>query len=110
MKWCGNVGYAESKETVPGVWEDVITERFYAGDLLRNTRRLQSGDHVNDDINISNQISFVADPYAYQNFHLIQYVEFMGTCWKVSSIDASQYPRLVLELGGVYNGPKPEKT
>lgn len=102
MKWYGSIGFAELKETTPGVWTPEITERNYRGDLIRNTRRLQSTDQVNDDININNQISIVADPYANMNFHTIKYATFMGTKWKVSDVEV-QYPRLILSLGGVYN-------
>lgn len=102
MKWYGSIGFAELKETTPGVWTPQIIERNYRGDLVRNTRRLQSTDQVNDDININNQISIVADPYANMNFHTIKYATFMGTKWKVSDVEV-QYPRLILSLGGVYN-------
>ena len=102
-KWFGVIGYAETVETSPGVWMEDITERQYFGDVVRNTRRLQTTDKVNDNVDISNEISVVADPYALQNFHAIRYVEFMGTKWKVSTVDV-QYPRLTLSFGGVYNG------
>lgn len=101
-KWFGVIGFAETVETVPGVWDNKITKREYYGDVIRNTRRLQSTDQVNDDINISNEISIVADPYAMNNFHSMRYVEFMGSNWKVSNVDV-QYPRLVLSIGGVWN-------
>lgn len=103
MKWFGVIGYAETVETTPGVWEEQITEREYFGDVTRNARRLQTTDQVNDNVDISNEISIVADPYALQNFHAIRYAEWMGTKWKVSNIDV-QYPRLNLSLGGVWNG------
>ena len=102
-KWFGKIGYANLEETAPGVWEEQITERSYFGDVIRNNRKLQSSEHLNDDINVSNEISIVADPYAIDNFHSMRYIEFMGTRWKVSNIDV-QYPRLILSLGGVYNG------
>ena len=102
-KFYGPIGYAVTTETTPGVWTEEITEHFYYGDLLQNVRRLQSGEYVNDNINISNRISILADPFAYSNFHSIRYVEFMGSKWKVSEVDV-QYPRLILTLGGVYNG------
>lgn len=101
-KQCGKIGYANTVETTPGVWTEEIVERKYYGDLIRNTRRLQSADKVNDDISINNELSIVADPYAMNNFHSIRYVEFMGTKWKVSNVEV-QYPRLILILGGVYN-------
>ena len=102
-KFYGKIGYAENVETRPGVWRPTITEREYFGDLVRNTRRLESASQINDNINISNEISIVADPYAYQNFHSMRYVEFMGAKWKISSVE-DQYPRLILSIGGVYNG------
>lgn len=102
-KFCGVIGYAETRETTPGVWTEEIVERRSYGDLIRNTRRLQSSGNLNDNVTISNEISIVADPYAYQNFHAMRYVEFMGTKWRVTSVDV-QYPRLILTLGDVYNG------
>ena len=102
-QYYGKIGYAETVETAPGVWKEQITERNYFGDLTRITRRLQSSDKVNDDINISNELSIVADPYAMNNFHSMRYAEFMGTRWKVLTVEV-QYPRLILSLGGLYNG------
>ena len=101
-KWYGEIGFAETVETKPGVWVEQITKRNYYGDAIRNSRRLQSANQLNDNINISNQISIVADPYANNNFHSMRYAEFMGTKWKISDIEV-QYPRLILTLGGVYN-------
>lgn len=101
-KFFGKIGYAVPADTNPGVWSEEITEREYFGDLIRNTRRLQTSDKLNDDINISNEISIVADPFAYQNFHSMRYVEFMGSKWKISNVEV-QYPRLILTVGGVYN-------
>lgn len=108
-KFCGKIGYIETLETEPGIWEEQVTERQYYGDLIRNTRRLQTSGNVNDNIVVSNEISIVADPYANQNFHAMRYVEFMGTKWKIESVDV-QYPRLILSIGGVYNGEQTRTT
>lgn len=102
-KYYGKIGFAESKETKPGVWVDDIVTRHYYGDLNRNSRRLQSSGNLNDNVAITNELSIVADPYANENFHAIRYVEFMGTRWKVTNVEV-QYPRLILSLGEVYNG------
>lgn len=102
-KFYGPIGYAQQVETKPGVWEEQIVENFYRGDVLRNTRRLQSTDKVNDDINVGNEISIVADPFANGNFHAMRYVGFLGARWKVTNVEV-QYPRLILTLGGLYNG------
>ena len=102
-KWFGKIGYGETVETKPGIWTEQITKRQYYGDLIRNSRRLQTvADKVNDDINISNQLSIVSDPYANENFHAMRYAEFMGSKWKITDVEV-QYPRLILTLGGVYN-------
>lgn len=102
-KFYGVIGFAETKETVPGVWKEQIIERSYYGELNRNIRRLVSTDQLNDDINVSNEISIMSDPYADQNFHSMRYVEFNGSKWKVSTVEV-KYPRLVLTVGGLYNG------
>ena len=102
-KWFGKIGFnVGTQETSPSVYKETIEEREYYGDLIRNARRLQTTDKVNDDIEISNELSIVADPYAVQNSHMMRYAEFMGTKWKISSVEV-QYPRLLLTLGGVYN-------
>lgn len=101
-KWYGVIGYFKTVETAPGVWEEQITERNYYGDVTRNTRRLQSASQVNDNLDIANVISIVADPFANENFHAMRYIEFMGAKWKISSVEV-QYPRLILTIGGVYN-------
>lgn len=106
-KFYGKIGYAETVEEVvdgktTGVHEEQIVERYYSGDMNRNTRRLQQSGNLNDNISISNELSIISDPYAQQNFHAIRYVEFMGTKWKVTNVEV-QYPRLILTLGEVYN-------
>lgn len=102
-KFYGNIGYINTMEVEPGYWEEQIIERPYYGDLTRNTSRYQSSGGVNDDINISNNISILADPYANENFQHMRYVEFMGTKWKITNVEV-QYPRIILTVGGVYNG------
>lgn len=101
-KFYGKIGFEETVETSPGVWEETITERNYYGEVIRNTRKLVASNHLNDDISIKNEISIIADPYAKDHFHSMRYVEFLGTTWTVDSVEV-QYPRLILSLGGVYN-------
>lgn len=102
-KFYGKIGYIETVEVDPGIWEPKVTERPYRGDLIRNTSRYQTSGEVNDDININNSISIVADPYANVNFHHMRYVVFMGAKWKITNVEV-QYPRLILSIGGLYNG------
>lgn len=103
-KFFGVIGFAEQAETVPGVWAESIVEHNYYGDVERNTRMLQPTDQVNDDIDISSQISIVADPYANGHIHSMRYVVYMGAKWKIKTVDTSKPPRLILTVGGLYNG------
>lgn len=102
-KWFGAIGFAETVETSPGVWQERITEVNYYGDVMRNSRNLQTTDQLNDNVNIANQISIVADPFANQHFHNMRYVAYMGAKWKVTTVEV-QRPRLILTIGGLYNG------
>lgn len=104
-RYFGKVGYGTSVETKPGIWEDVIVEKTYSGDVFRAIRQLREGERVNGDLSVNNSISIVADAYANANFMNIRYVEWVGTLWTVSDVEVRR-PRLLLTLGGVYNGPK----
>jgi hypothetical protein len=106
-KFYGAIGYGETVETVPGVWQDSIVEHNYFGDVVRNTRRLQEGENLNNDLSVGNSISIVADAYANEHFFAIRYIQWAGTLWTVSDVEV-QSPRLLLRLGGVYNGPRAE--
>lgn len=101
-KYYGAVGFASSVETSPDVWTEKIVERNYYGDVTRNIRRLDGTEFINDNVVVNNSISIVADAYANENFFAIRYVSWMGSNWKVTSVEV-QPPRLILTLGGVYN-------
>lgn len=112
MKFCGIVGYCETVERTgdhEGAWiPNVITERRYYGDVIRNTRRWEENrESINDNLNVNNSISIVADAYAYEHFYAMKYVIWMGTRWKITNVEV-QRPRLILTVGGVYNGPTSE--
>lgn len=105
-KWYGKIGYSNMSETNPGsgVWQESIVERTYFGEVIRNTSRWSAtSSSTNDDVNISNRISIIADQFAYQNSHSMRYIEYMGAKWKIIEIEV-QHPRLILTIGGLYNG------
>lgn len=102
-KWFGKIGFVDTVEIRKGVYKNQVVEKQFYGDVLRNSRRYENGQSVNDDVNISNQISILADSFAIDHIHAIKYIEFHGALWKVSSIDI-QMPRLILTIGGVWNG------
>jgi len=105
----GAVGYADGTVETPsgsGIWVEQIVEFQYTGDVVRNNRKLEEAEKVNLDISVGNSISIVADAYANEHFFAIRYVQWSGTLWTVVNVDV-QSPRLLLRLGGVYNGPTP---
>lgn len=102
-KYHGAIGFMITKETAPGVWVEEIEEKTYSGDLMRNMAKYQSSGNVNDDINIANEISIIADSFAYERYGFMRYATYMGFKWKISHAEM-QYPRIILTLGGVYNG------
>lgn len=107
-RFYGEIGYGETEEDPAGsgVWKDVITELTYSGDVFRAVRRADEAEKVNKDISLQNSISIVADAYANEHIFAIRYVRWQGTLWTVTSAEV-QSPRLLLRLGGVYNGPTP---
>ena len=105
-KFYGAIGYALSRERSPGVWVDEILEKNYRGDVVLDQRRFNASDKVNDDINIDNSISIVADAYAYANVGYMRYVVWNGVAWRIQSFSINR-PRLVIQIGGIYNGERP---
>lgn len=103
-KFYGPIGYGESVETKPGVWVDRIVEYSYFGDVIRNSRKLDTGEKINNDISVGNSISIVADAYANEHFFAMRYIKWAGTLWSVDNVQVES-PRLILRLGGKYNGP-----
>ena len=103
-KYYGSVGFATTveSESSPGDWVSTIVERGYYGEVIRRKRSWNANSNLNDDITLSNEISILADPFAYQNLGEIRYVVWHGTKWRVTSIDVA-HPRINLSIGGVYN-------
>lgn len=99
------IGFSNPEETAPGVWEDVISEREYFGTIIRQSRQWQATQNVNDNLVLNNRISVVSDDFARDNFSTMKYIIWGGVYWEISSVEVER-PRLILSIGGVYNGPK----
>jgi len=106
-RFSGLIGYAVQVEKAPGVWDDRITEHPYRGDVLRSQRSLQNDtENLHQRLNVNNSISIIGDPFAYENFFAIKYIKWMGSRWNVTNVEVRR-PRLILTIGGLYNGPTP---
>lgn len=105
-KFVGFVGFATQVETAPGVWVDQIIERRYRGEILQVLTSWEANETLNDELTIRNRISVLADSYMNTNLGVMKYIYFNGTRWKITSMETKR-PRIILSLGGVYNGPTP---
>lgn len=107
-RFFGEIGYANSIEfpANSGIWTDDIVEYSYYGDIIRNASKNEGSEYLNNNITIGNSISVVADQYAIDNFFLIRYIKWSGIAWSVTGVEVRS-PRLILNLGNVYNGPFP---
>lgn len=105
MKYFGIIGFVEEDvETAPGVYEEVVTEREYYGNVIRNTSRWQNDSrNLNDNLNLSNQFEILFDPYAYDHIQNLKYLVYDNVKWKITSFELS-YPKVTICIGGVYNG------
>ena len=107
-RFSGKVGFVtpQKSETNRGIVKEIAIERTYYGDIVDTKARWSgSQDGVNDNVALSCKISIIADPFAYQHIPNIKYVEYMGALWKVTDITI-QSPRLILSVGGVWNGAR----
>lgn len=102
-KFYGQIGYIKTEETAPGVYEEKVFEKNYTGDILKNTKKWQPSENLNESITINNIFSILADSFAYENYHAIRYIKWMGASWKVTSVEFLR-PRLILTIGGIHNG------
>lgn len=102
-KFYGEIGYAQSVENVPGKVVEEIVKKNYYGDVVKNMSRMRDNGTVNDNLALDNQFRILADPYAFEHFTKMRYIVWLGVRWKITSVDV-QTPRLVLSIGGVYNG------
>lgn len=100
-KYYGMIGFATQEETKPGIWEDVIVERPYKGDVLRNGRRYDRSEDINDNFTITNQFSIVSDAFLYSHVPALRYLEYMGSKFKIVSAEIDR-PRVTISVGGVY--------
>ena len=102
-KFSGKIGYAIQVESKPGVWTNQIVEKSYRGDFVLKQQRWETTEAVNSNLTLDNSVSIIADPYAYTNLGFMKYIIIGGKKWKISSL-AINRPRIVIQIGGIYNG------
>lgn len=108
-KWAGKIGFLITEEKKGSIWEEHVIEKPYTGDVISATyRNAPASEKLNDDLSVTQDLSIVADNFAINNAYRIRYATMLGGKWKVTTIKP-QFPRLVLSIGGLYNGPEPDE-
>jgi len=107
-KYSGLVGYITQEESSPGVWSSVENPKLMKGDIIRQSSSFQSdgrtsSSKVNDDITLNHRVSLLGDAYAFSNYYTIKWIALDGLKWQVSSVEI-QRPRIIVTLGGLWNG------
>lgn len=100
-RYFGGIGFAVQEETRPGVWEDVIEERPYKGEVLHSGRRWDASENINDNVTLTNRFSIVSDAYLYSHIPAMRYLKYHGTKFKITSVEIDR-PRVTISVGGVY--------
>ena len=108
-RFSGTVGFLKSVERDPenhtGIWDEVVTERRYYGDVYSHSYRWDQNGTLNENLAVSNRISIVADSFARQNLGAMRFVRWLGDTWKITNVEV-QYPRIILTIGGQYHEPE----
>lgn len=102
-KFYGEIGFAVDVEIEPGIWESQPTKRKYYCEMTRNTSKFTTSGGVNKNADVSLEVSILGDPFANENFYWMRYIEFRGAKWEITNVEV-KHPRLILTIGGVYNG------
>ena len=103
-RFYGAIGFVETVNDGTGIWEEKETVRYYYGDLNNNVRRweTQNDKGVNDNLSLNNNVSIIADRFAYDNLSAMKWVEMFGQKWKVTSAEIN-YPRITIFFGDRWN-------
>lgn len=103
-RYSGKIGFASQKR-IDDRTEEVIIEQVLYGDILTEAVKSAIADTINPQFSIGNSISLVANPFAFENAYAIRYAVYLGKRWSVAEVKINA-PRIILRLGGIYNGPE----
>lgn len=107
MKYSGKVGFADTREITIDVYEEGIVEKHMIGDFLRYSSQYHFvSQSTVSDIQANHRISLIGTPYAREKFQKMVYITINGERWRISAAELAT-PRIIVTLGGIYNGPEP---
>lgn len=97
-----DVGFQHFRETAHSVYRDDQVVRSYPAFVNRvMVRPVVQDDSSVEDVQLSNQVSFLTDWYSTEYIDNIRFVKWRGNRFRVRSV-TWQYPRIVLEIGAPY--------
>lgn len=105
-KYFGNIGYRIDvvDPENPDISKTEITLVKKRGEVLKNSRRWQdTQESINPTMICSNRIKFIGNSFDYENLSSMIFVEYLGSRWKISDVDLSERPKIIVTLGGLYN-------
>ena len=102
MKCSGKIGYARTEETSPDIYQEIIVEKQYYGDIVRNSTQILDSNTINSSIKLNNSISVLCNNYMSDNLGCVRYLTFKKSKWKVSSMEIKDN-RIIFTLGDLYN-------
>lgn len=102
------IGFIKTEEKLDGtahtgIWEENIVPKMYYAEIYKNYRNTTSDNKVNSDVLLNNTFSILADPYANDNYFAMRYIKFNNVKWEITNVEV-EYPRLIINVGGIYNG------
>ena len=103
-RFSGKIGFIKTVEVQKGIYEEQAIEKQYYGQVTRSYNRWESPSQVNETLTKSNTYSIGADSFAINNEEYMRYLVVNGQKWKITGIDDSSRPRIILTIGGIYNG------
>ena len=103
-RFYGMIGFAKTADTRPGIFTEEYEEFPYKGYVTSRKRDWDSSDYLNDNLEIANDISIIADSFANSNFGAMRYVRWKKQTFKITSasVDTERH-RITLSIGGVFN-------
>jgi len=97
-----DVGFQHFRETAHSVYRDDQVVRSYPAFVNRvMVRPVVQDDSSVEDVQLSNQVSFLTDWYSTKYIDNIRFVKWRGNRFRVRSV-TWQYPRIVLDIGAPY--------
>lgn len=100
-RFSGKLGFVMTRETEEGVWLENSVELRVKGTIHSLYVRNDNSSSANTNLRLTNEISILMDTKIEEYLETLKYVVWKGSKWEVQSIGVN-YPRLTINLGGLY--------